>query len=171
MKYITIIVAAMLSGCAAMNPSIENPPARDLQFAQVSPNISQYQGEVVRWGGVVAEVSNQENQAELTLVQFPVTRYGKPITTANSAGRFIVQSDGFLDPLIYEKGALVTVVGTINGEQTRKVDQKALRMPVVVLTDSQVWPEQYADRKRPYNPKHDWPFRGYGYYGTGSYSP
>lgn len=171
MKVMTVILAALLSGCAAMNPSIENPPARDLQYAQVLPNLSQYQGEVVRWGGVVAEVSNQEDRAELTLVQFPVTRYGKPITTANSAGRFIVQTVGFLDPLIYEKGALVTVVGTLNGEQSRKVDQKSLRMPVVTMTDSQVWPEQYADRKRPYNPKHDAPFIGYGYYGTGSYSP
>ncbi len=171
MKFMTIIMLALLSGCAAMNPSIENPPARDLQYAQVLPNLSQYQGEVVRWAGVVADVSNLENQSELTLVQFPVTRYGKPITTANSAGRFIVQSSGFLDPLIYEKGALVTVVGTLSGDETRKVGQKSLRMPVVTMTDSQVWPEQYADRKRPYNPKHDWPFRGYGYYGTGSYSP
>lgn len=171
MKFMTVILAALLSGCAAMNPSIENPPSRDLQYAQVLPNLSQYQGEVVRWGGVVADVSNKENQAELTLVQFPVTRYGKPITTANSAGRFIVQTNGFLDPLIYEKGALVTVVGTLSGEQTRKVDQKTLRMPVIMLSDSQVWPEQYADRKRPYNPKHDAPFIGYGYYGTGSYSP
>ncbi|MDT8309906.1 MAG: Slp family lipoprotein [Methylophaga sp.] len=166
-----IIFTVLLSGCVAMNPSIENPPARDLQFAQVSPNISQYQGEVVRWGGVVAEVSNLENQSELTLVQFPLTRYGKPITTANSAGRFIVQSDGFLDPLIYEKGALVTVVGTLSGEQTGKVDQKTLRMPVVSMTDNQVWPEQYTDREGPYNPKHDAPFIGYGYYGTGSYTP
>ncbi|HET8808594.1 MAG TPA: Slp family lipoprotein [Methylophaga sp.] len=167
----TVIMLALLSGCAAMNPSIENPPARDLQYAQVLPNLSQYQGEVVRWAGVVADVSNLENQSELTLVQFPVTRYGKPITTANSAGRFIVKSNGFLDPLIYEKGALVTVVGTLSGDETRKVGQKSLLMPVVTMTDSQVWPEQYADRERPYNPKHDWPFRGYGYYGTGSYSP
>lgn len=171
MKFMTVILLALLSGCAAMNPSIENPPANDLQYAQVLPNISQYQDQVVRWGGVVADVSNQQNQAELTLVQFPLTRYGKPITTANSAGRFIVQSNGFLDPLIYEKGAVVTVVGSLSGEQTHKVDQKSLRMPVVIMTDSQVWPEQYADRERPYNPKHDWPFRGYGYYGTGSYSP
>ncbi len=125
----------------------------------------------MRWGGVVADVSNHEDHAELTLVQFPVTRYGKPISTTNSAGRFSVKSDRFLDPVIYETGALVTVVGLINGEQTRKVDQKSLRMPLVTMTDSQVWPEQYAHRKRPYNPKHDWPFRGYGYYGTGSYSP
>lgn len=171
MKFMTVIMLALLSGCAAMNPSIENPPARDLQYAQVLPNLSQYQGEVVRWAGVVADVSNLENQSELTLVQFPVTRYGKPITTANSAGRFIVKSNGFLDPLIYEKGALVTVVGTLSGDETRKVGQKSLLMPVVTMTDSQVWPEQYADRERPYNPKHDWPFRGYGYYGTGSYSP
>lgn len=171
MKFMTAILVALLSGCAAMNPSIENPPSNDLQYAQVLPNISQYQDQVVRWGGVVADVSNQQNQAELTLVQFPLTRYGKPITTANSAGRFIVQSNGFLDPLIYEKGAVVTVVGSLSGEQTHKVDQKSLRMPVVIMTDSQVWPEQYADRERPYNPKHDWPFRGYGYYGTGSYSP
>ncbi len=171
MKFMTVIMIALLSGCVAMKPSIENPPARDLQYAQVLPNLSQYQGEIVRWAGVVADVSNLENQSELTLVQFPVTRYGKPITTANSAGRFIVQSSSFLDPLIYEKGALVTVVGTLSGDETRKVGQKSLRMPVVTMTDSQVWPEQYADRKRPYNPKHDWPFRGYGYYGTGSYSP
>lgn len=171
MKLFVFVMITIVTGCATMSPSIENPPVNDLQYAQVLPNLDQYQGEVVRWGGVVADVSNQENQAEMTLVQFPVTRYGKPITTANSVGRFIVQTSGFLDPLIYEKGALVTVVGTISGEQSRKVDEKTLRMPVVTMTDNQVWPEQYADRKRPYNPKHDAPFIGYGYYGTGSYSP
>ncbi len=171
MKIFTVIVAVLLSGCAATQSSIQYPPAGDPQFSQVMTNLSQYQGKAVRWGGVVAEVKNDENQAEMTVVQFPLTRYGIPITTGNSAGRFIVQTSGFLDPLIYEKGAVVTVLGQVNGEQTRKVDQKSLRMPVITLSNSQVWPQEYSDRERPYNPKHDWPFRGYGYYGTGSYSP
>ncbi len=171
MKIFTVIFALLISGCAATQSSVQFPPPGDPQYSQILTNPTQYQGKAVRWGGVVAEVSNGANQAEMTLVQFPLTRYGIPITTGNSAGRFIVQTDGFLDPLIYEKGALVTVLGNISGEQTRKVDQKSLRMPVVTMTDNQVWPQQYSDRKRPYNPKHDWPFRGYGYYGTGSYSP
>lgn len=171
MRFMLLLMLAVLSGCTVKTTSIHHSPTPDIQLTQVTSATDSYVGQQVRWGGMVAEVRNLEQQSELTLVQFPLTRYGNPITTGRSVGRFVVTTKSFLDPLIYQEGVLVTVVGTIEDVITRQIDQKSLPIPVVNMTDSQVWPDKYGDRLYPYNPKHDAPFRGYGYYGTGSYSP
>ncbi len=160
-----------LSACATQTSSVRQAPVDNVSLQTILNTPEAHQDKTVRWGGAVARLKNYADRAELTIVEFPLTKRGKPITTENSAGRFVVETDRFLDPLIYKEGALVTVLGSINDKQTLTVDEKTLTAPVLTLLDARVWPDSYADRQRPYNPKHDDRFIGYGYYGTGSYSP
>lgn len=171
MKFIFALLPFVLIACSHQAPNMHAFNPNTPQFEQVLGNFNAYEGQAVRWGGLVAEVRNYEHFSEVTMVQFPLTRFGKPISSQPSSGRFIVRSAAFLDPLIFEKGALVTYIGTIDSSIITTVDQKTITVPVIELTESHTWPENYGERGRPYNPKHDARFIGYGYYGTGSYSP
>lgn len=171
MRLFLIFPILLLSACATQTQSVHQSPVNNVDLQTVINTPKAHLQKQVRWGGAVASLKNHAERAELTIVEFPLTSRGKPITTKNSAGRFIVTTERFLDPLIYREGALVTVLGTVSDTQTLTVDEKILTAPVLTLMDTHVWPDNYADRKRPYNPKHDDRFIGYGYYGTGSYSP
>ncbi len=171
MRILSLVSLFTLAACSSTQPSLYNTSADEISYQQVMQDVNSYQGETVRWGGVIASRSNGEKFSELTIVQFPLARYGKPITTEQSDGRFVVYSENFLDPMIYEVGKLVTVIGQVKETQTQKVDQKTLTLPVIHLLDNHLWPESYSQDSRPYNPKQDARFIGFGYYGTGSYSP
>lgn len=171
MRILSLLLMMVLTACAATKPVIHAKSHHDIAYEQVLHDIEAYQDQTVRWGGMIAQVANYENFSELTIVQFPLTRYGVPISTGKSAGRFIVRSEYFLDPMIYSPEKLVTFIGKIKTLQLQKVDQKMLALPLITIDDSHVWPQKDPESSRPYNPKHDAPFLGYGYYGTGSYSP
>lgn len=168
---IITIFALTLSACGtAPSNTDQRGPYGAVQLEQVTPAVDSHTGQSVQWGGKIIEVNNFQNYSQLQLVQFPLNRYGRPIETGKSQGRFFVRSNDFLDPEIFTVGSFLTVNGEVVDKATVKVDQKDLILPVVKLADSQRWPVN-KESGRPYNPKHDWPFIGYGYYGTGSYSP
>lgn len=171
MRIVSVLFITLLAACSTGKPSLFATSANDISYQQLSRQVEQFQHQTVRWGGVIVEVENAEDLARLTVVHFPLTRYGKPITSENSDGRFVVLSEGFLDPIIYAKGKLITVIGQVEGSETQQIDKRTLTLPVIRLQENHLWPESYAESSRAYNPKHDAPFLGYGYYGTGSYSP
>jgi outer membrane lipoprotein len=163
-------LAMFIVACSSAPATIQHAPHADLQLKQVSPNVDAYMGEAVRWGGKIIDVKNEQSYSQIQLVQFPLNRYGRPVESNESQGRFLVRSNEFLDPEIFTNGSMLTVYGKITDKATLKVDQKTLTLPVIDIIDSQRWPVNSASG-RPYNPKHDWPFVGFGYYATGSYSP
>jgi outer membrane lipoprotein len=163
-------LAIFITACSSAPATIQHAPRSDIQLKSVSANVEAHIGEAVRWGGKIIEVKNEQNFSQIQLVQFPLNRYGRPVESNESQGRFLVRSKDFLDPEIFTTGSMLTVYGKISEKTTLKVDQKTLTLPVIDIIDSQRWPVNSASG-RPYNPKHDWPFVGFGYYATGSYSP
>ncbi len=165
------LVLSALTACSYMSPTIKPPAEGDLSLKQVTANIDLYQGKPVRWGGKIIAVENTEQQSELMVVQFPLNRVARPVESDNSAGRFIIRSPNFLDPEVYKQDSFITALGQVVDQKKITVDQKQLILPVIQLIKEQRWPANNPVSGLPYNPKHDWPFVGYGYYGTGSYSP
>lgn len=170
MRILTFLTIALLTACSSTSQTMQSNRYDDLQLKQVTPSVASYKGETVRWGGKIIKVHNFDTHSQLQLVQFPLNRYGRPIQANNSQGRFFTRSNDFLDPEIFKEGMMLTVVGQISDQASITVDKKNLVVPVVEIQESQRWPANSASG-REYNPKHDWPFIGYGYYGTGSYSP
>lgn len=162
-------LAILLSACSSGGGSYHQGPYGSAQQQSVSAaNVEQ--GQTVNWGGKIIQVNNYQTHSLLQLVQLPLDRYSRPIESADSLGRFYVRSDDFLDPEIFKVDSYLTVSGQVAESTMLMVDEKQLELPVIHLKESQRWPQNHASG-RPYNPKHNWPFVGYGYYGTGSYSP
>lgn len=167
-------IMALLSGCATQAPApIAAAPPNNPPLAQVRANLSDYQGISIRWGGTIAKVENREQETVLLIVSQPLDDEGKPQVGAASQGRFMAKVNGFLDPVIYATGRLVTVVGTVAGSESRKIGSYPYLYPVVAVKDYHLWP--LPRRMARYHTCYDpfwygspfYPFSrfGYGYFG------
>lgn len=129
-----------LAGCSTIPDSIQ--VADDSQLAEynkVSQLPDQNIAKEVRWGGVIASVENLQDVTRLDIVQYPLRSYGRPLTNRESEGRFRVYVDGFLDPLIYEKGRAVTVTGKIVGAEDGMVGEHNYQFPTVKADGYHLW--------------------------------
>ncbi len=131
MKAISILVGILvLAACNIVPNQIaveENTNLvnyKSIDKTQVSPS---QVGELARWGGKIVSVENKKDVSEIEVVFFPESRSGKPRVGDESLGRFKAVVKGFVDPLVFEEGRLVTVVGSVGeltegviGEQTYK---------------------------------------------------
>ena len=99
-----------------------------------------------------------ENLAETTRIEVVARRLrrgGRPIDSDRTAGRFIAEAAGFLEPTQYAPGRHITVVGTLAPPLTRDIGTHPYTYPVVKAATLYLW-EERAD----YYP---YPYPYYGY--------
>lgn len=128
-RYITravgLLVAAVLLGACASNvpaPIREAPPAQP-QPDEARAEVSRYDGSTVRWGGVIAAVSNRPEDTLIEVVARPLGSSGRPRETDATQGRFLARVPGFLDPAVYAPGREITVTGRVAGLEPRPVGE------------------------------------------------
>jgi outer membrane lipoprotein len=143
MKRLVFMLIILLSACATSNnvpPSIQSPPANNLVLRLVILNTDNFIGQQVRWGGKIINVSSDNGHSTMEIEHFPLNRYGSPLINLRSQGTFIVQSDQFFDPDLYQQGLLITFSGTIKSEITRTVNRKEYFLPIITSNDFHLWP-------------------------------
>lgn len=97
-------------------------------------------GHDVLWGGAVVSVTPLRQATRIEVLGYPLTRDQRPDTHAPSQGRFWIVSPGFLEPMDYADGRLVTVRGRITGVVQGQVGTAAYAYPVVAPTHIIRWP-------------------------------
>lgn len=134
--------SALLAACASAPEQIafEQP---NLNFTQVAQNPAAYSEKEVRWGGIVARVENLEKDTLIEIVNLPLGRKARPVENQETGGRFIARVPGFLDPMIYEVGKEITVVGKLAKPMPGKVGEHKITFPVVDTRGHYLW------KKRP----------------------
>jgi len=140
-----ICTLLFLPGCV---PRVFSPEALKLvdpglSFAMIKDNPVKYVGRNVLIGGTIAGVKNSVQGGELEVVEFPVTEEGQPVDSAVSGGRFLAYGKGFLDPLIFKPGMMVSIVGEVTGKRTLPLDTIDYTYPVLDIKELYLWkPEQ-----------------------------
>lgn len=157
MRILSVFMLLLLSACSNVPVTIQTAPEPNLQFDQLSGDTTAYQGQVVRWGGQVVKVENDNQGSTIHIAQFPLNSYGRPVIKEGNdgGGRFIARTGTFIDPAIYKQGTLITVVGPLQQNQTVFIDKKSMSVPVVNADDVYRWINQ--DYRRD-------PYYGNGYY-------
>lgn len=168
MKPYILLLYLFLVACSSIPTNIENPPVFDLSYSYANQDSERFKKLPVRWGGVIAEVENEQTASYLQILAYPLNSYGRPRLDEQAQGRFVVKSKQFLDPLLYEKNSEITVAGTFLGKIDRTIDKKTMSLPLVEATTLYQWPV--------YQPYYPYPYYygGYGYggwAGFGYYSP
>lgn len=144
MLFLLTAIALCVAGCA---PVISNRSLslvdRGISFAELRQDPDRHMGRHLLLAGGIAGVRNTNEGGELELVQFATDGSGRITDTANSAGRFIARSPGFLDPAVYRTGLLVTLVGEVQGKKIMLLGEVDYTYPVLVIREIRLWqPEE-----------------------------
>jgi outer membrane lipoprotein len=135
-----ILVIALTGGCASKPPeAISKIPVNNPSLTSVRLDIDRYIGAEVRWGGEISKVENRADQTWIEIVRRRLWEDGKPKTSGKSDGRFIASFTGFVDPVVYEVGHLLTVVGTIEDKVKRPIGEYDYVFPIVTVEGSYLW--------------------------------
>jgi len=179
---LTILMAGLtLAGCAMQPPEVINPGSISaLTVPQVREAAAgAFADSVVRWGGVITDVENLSDRTLVEVVNHTLEKDGRPDSDGSSDGRFIASFKGFVEPLTYKTGALLTVVGDIDAKAiVRPIGDYEYSFPVVNVSGAYLWaadsdtrvympppwwyydPWPYYPRYYPYRWPH-YPYRGW----------
>lgn len=116
-------LAIVLAACAPA-PLYKTAPAAEAttpQQAAASPQA--HYGQQVVWGGSVVAVRNLADHSEIEVLAYPLDSSQRPRTQKPALGRFIAIATGFVEPMDYPPGALVTLRGTLDGARAGTVGQ------------------------------------------------
>src|SRR4030067_2476614 len=118
-----LIIAAVLFIIAGCGPVIsENeakPVDRDIEFRSVVADPARYNGKSVVFGGTILNIENLEGVTVMEVVQEGLNSQLKPVERGESAGRFLVKVDRFMDPAIFSAGKRRTIAGGGTGPETK----------------------------------------------------
>lgn len=158
----SLAAVLLLSACATRVPdSIRHARPSEVGVTEVRAGDAQrYAGAHVRWGGIIAAVENRPSETTMQVVSLPLDEDGRPQAGGDSGGRFLAKFPGFIDPMIYEEGRHITVVGTLRGKATRKIGEYAYSFPVVEMESHHLW--EGTNRSK-YEPSDWWRYSGWPY--------
>jgi outer membrane lipoprotein len=142
-KYVTVgLLSAILCGCASSPITRDlRDQAQQLTITQVRANPQTTRGTMVVWGGRIINVVNTTNGGEIYVLQLPLSGRGRPATDNTlSDGRFIAMSPGFLDPVTYPRGHLVTIAGVLNGTRNERLQNVFYLYPLLNIRQIYLWP-------------------------------
>lgn len=126
-----------------------------------------YVGSIVIWGGTIIRTATLVNSSEITVLELPLDRWGRPEGAGLSEGRFIAKDSGFLDPAVYRPGQEVTLAGEVVAKEVRPVGQVQYIYPVVMIRELRLWRKEptYAYPPPPY---WEWGWYPYPYWYGGN---
>ncbi|MEE8507533.1 MAG: Slp family lipoprotein [Myxococcota bacterium] len=157
-------LALFVAGCVTAPPAIRHAPPGNLRLAEARDDISAHAGSVVRWGGIIISVENEDNETWIEVLEYKLTHSGRPRRDSRSEGRFLVRVDEFLDPVIYAQDREITAFGTLEGGVERRIGKQPYRFPVVHSSEHFLWK---ARRRYAYHPTYYYGLGFHGYYGLG----
>lgn len=133
----------LMTGCAGgISSQARSQVTHKGPFSQIQGDPVGYAGSVVHIGGKIIDHEAKEGLSELTVLHLPLDWQGRPGDEDRSEGRYILCSREFLDPALYKKDLLLSVVGRITGVETRGIGGFDYPYPVIEPIEMKLWPKQ-----------------------------
>jgi outer membrane lipoprotein len=133
----------LVAGCAVMPDALQGNYSEELTPLQVSTSPETYKNATVRWGGVIVEIINNEQETWIEILSLPIDTSGRPYSNRqDNLGRFIAKTSQFLDPEVYQKGLMLTVTGTIMEPISGKVGERDYLYASVAIINHYLWPKR-----------------------------
>ncbi len=143
MKRILILIGCLfwLTACSSLPDDLvsEDHNAEVMDNYQQWVNTSPDSVLDVRMGGVISKVTNLKDKSRIEIVNLPISSSGRPDITQEPQGRFIAYVKGFIEPMTYTKGRLITVVGKGLQPETDKVGEYDYTFPVMEAYGQHLW--------------------------------
>jgi outer membrane lipoprotein len=139
LHWLAPLAALALAACAPAPIYKVTPGTLNVIPMQVAHSPEQYtKGEVI-WGGSVIQVRNFPDHSEIEILSYSLDSSQRPQLKGQALGRFIAVFPGYVEPINYPGGSLITVSGQLNGSRSDAVDQAAYVYPLVNVEQSHLW--------------------------------
>lgn len=136
-------LTAVLAACAPAPIYKTGPGSVDATPGQVAISPENFHGLQVVWGGSVVAVRNFSDHSEIEILAYPLDASQRPRMRQPAIGRFLAIVPGFVEPLDYPQGALVTLRGTLDGSRRGTVGQADYTFALVHSEATHRWtPEE-----------------------------
>ena len=133
-------VLVLLSACVSIPKKLQVPENTPLTaFANVRSQPLNNLSNTVRWGGVIASVTNNADNTMIEIVHFELGSSGRPKQKNETQGRFKLYFSGLLDPVIYKKGKSITAVGIVSTPEKGKIGENEYLYPVMKAKNIHLW--------------------------------
>ena len=107
-----------------------------------------FKGQDFTWGGSVLSVKNLADHSLVEVMTYPLDSHGRPDAGGTPLGRFLADYPGFLEPLEFPGGQLVTVTGALLGYKDGKVGEADYHYPVLRADQIKRWENQRHTKPR-----------------------
>jgi outer membrane lipoprotein len=142
-----IFFIMLLVGCAAgISQQSRSKITYTGSFSTLQKTPDVHKGEVVMLGGRIIEVKTGPPLSELYVLQLALGSSGRPADSDRSEGRFIVQTKQLLDPAVYQKDMMITVVGTLKGSKVIPIGGFEYAYPLLDPIEIKIWPKGTPSR-------------------------
>ncbi|MCK9418902.1 MAG: Slp family lipoprotein [Nitrospirae bacterium] len=112
---------------------------RNVSFQELKKEPEKFKGTWVMLGGMIITSKNTKEGTLLEILQKPLDTDGRPLETDSTEGRFLVQSDTFLDSAVYHEGRPITVVAEAFGLKELPLDDIRYQYPLLIVKDLHLW--------------------------------
>ena len=145
-KHLCLLIIPLLLNACASSPAFDTTGVnRSLTPQSVATGTQAATGKQVLWGGSIISTTNLKDRTQIEVLAYPLDTNSRPLSGGNPQGRFILEQAGYLEPVNYAQGRLLTVSGTVTGSRTGKVGDSDYDFPVVQATQLNLWPKEQEE--------------------------
>lgn len=133
-----LLLALVLGACVSVPIQFQG------DYPSLAPQATRDEdaGTRILWGGVILDTRPDQRQTCFEILSRPLQTSMRPADSDQTRGRFIACKSGFLDPEVFSRGREVSLTGTIDRIDIRKVGEFDYRYPVVTAEFLSMWPER-----------------------------
>lgn len=142
-----MLTAIVFAGCAhAISKEYRDAASSGVSVEDIFRDPEANRGMGILIGGIIAGSANTNEGTYLEVVEKPLNRYGRPVDADISRGRFFILYAGYLDPLIYGKGRIITIAGEVRGRKSGVIGSADYQYPLIQSRELHLFKE---DRESP----------------------
>ncbi len=134
-----LMFLVLLTGCAS-TPEFDTALVdRSLTPQSVIAEPESSRGKTMLWGGTILDTRNLKEITQIEILAYPLNANYRPQLENKPLGRFIINHQGYLEPMTFAQGRQLTVLGKISGSQSGKVGDSVYTYPVVTGEQLHLW--------------------------------
>lgn len=147
-RLVGICLVLLMVGCATgVSKQARSQITYYGSFTALQTAPDKHVGEILMFGGKILKTSAYQSSSEITVLHLPLGSGNRPQDGDRSEGRYLIRSEQFLDPAIYQQGRLLTVVGKYSRSEGRSIGEFEYSYPVIEAIELKPWP--WARRTSP----------------------